>query len=51
MENVPAYARRNVMLDETNKVNGKHNSTYMVNMDDENNIFVSNNSFLYDNVD
>jgi len=51
MENVPAYARRNVMLDETNKTNGKQHSTYMVNMDDDNNIFVSNNSFLYDNVD
>jgi cell division protein FtsZ len=51
MENVPAYARRNVLLDETNKTNGKQNSTYMVNMDDDNNIFISNNSFLYDNVD
>lgn len=51
MENVPAYARRNVLLDETNKTNGKQNSAYMVNMDDDNNIFISNNSFLYDNVD
>jgi hypothetical protein len=30
MENVPAYARRNVTLDETNKNSGKQNSGYMV---------------------
>jgi cell division protein FtsZ len=51
MENVPAYARRNVVLDETNKANGRQNSSYMVNMDEDNNVFLSNNSFLYDNVD
>ncbi len=51
METVPAYARRNVLLDDTNRTNGKSNSSYTVNMDDDNNIFVSNNSFLYDNVD
>lgn len=51
MENVPAYARRNVVLDETNKSNGRQNSSYMVNMDEDNNVFLSNNSFLYDNVD
>jgi cell division protein FtsZ len=51
METVPAYARRNVLLDDTNKTNGRSNSSYSVNMDDDNNIFVSNNSFLYDNVD
>jgi cell division protein FtsZ len=51
MENVPAYARRNVVLDETNKSNGRQHSSYMVNMDEHNNVFLSNNSFLYDNVD
>ena len=51
MENVPAYARRNVTLDETNKSNGKQNSAYMINMDDDSTVFVSNNSFLYNNVD
>ncbi|MBK8668851.1 MAG: cell division protein FtsZ [Saprospiraceae bacterium] len=51
MENVPAYARRNVMLDETNKTNGRQNSAFMVNMDDDSAAFISNNSFLYDNVD
>lgn len=51
LENVPAYARRNVVLDDTNKSTSKQNSNYMVNMDDENNVFISNNSFLYNNVD
>jgi cell division protein FtsZ len=51
MENVPAYARRNVVLDETNKSNARQHSSYMVNMDEDNNVFLSNNSFLYDNVD
>ena len=51
MENVPAYARRNVTLDETNKSNSKQNSAYMINMDDDSTVFVSNNSFLYNNVD
>ncbi len=51
MENVPAYARRNVSLDETNKSNAKQTSSYTVNMDDDSTAFISNNSFLYDNVD
>lgn len=51
MENVPAYARRNVTLDETHKNNGRQNSGYTVNMDDDNNAFLSNNSYLYNNVD
>lgn len=51
MENVPAYARRNVTLDETHKTNGRQQSTYTVNMDDDNNAFISNNSYLYNNVD
>jgi cell division protein FtsZ len=51
MENVPAYARRNVVLDEAYKNNGKQHSTYTVSMDEEGNNFLSNNSYLYDNVD
>ncbi|HRO72874.1 MAG TPA: cell division protein FtsZ, partial [Saprospiraceae bacterium] len=51
MENVPAYARRNVVLEDNENKNGKQHSTYMVNMDDDNNIMITNNSFLYDNVD
>ncbi len=51
MENVPAYARRNVTLDETHKNNGRQQSNFTVNMDDDNNAFVSNNSYLYNNVD
>lgn len=51
LENVPAYARRNVILDDNEIQKGKQNSPYMVNMDDDNNIVISNNSFLYDNID
>lgn len=51
MENVPAYARRNVTLDETHKNSGRQNSTYTVSMDDDNNVLLSNNSYLYNNVD
>lgn len=51
MENIPAYTRRNVTLDETHKNNGRQQSGYTVNMDDDNNIYLSNNSYLYDNVD
>lgn len=51
MEAVPAYARRNVILDDTSKNAGRQNSAFTVNMDDDNNVFISNNSFLYNNVD
>jgi cell division protein FtsZ len=51
MEATPAYARRNVMLDETHKHNGRQQSSYTVSMDDDNNMFMSNNAYLYDNVD
>lgn len=50
MESVPAYSRRNVVLDETHKTN-KQLSNYTVSMDDDGTVFMSNNSFLYDNVD
>ena len=51
MENVPAYARRNVVLEDDEKQKGRQNSSFMINMDDDNNFMISNNSFLYDNVD
>ncbi|MBK9256959.1 MAG: cell division protein FtsZ [Saprospiraceae bacterium] len=50
MENIPAFSRRNVILDETHK-NNRQLSNYTVNMDDDGTVFMSNNSFLYDNVD
>jgi cell division protein FtsZ len=51
IENVPAYARRNVVLDDTNIAKGASNSNYTVNMDEDNNIIINNNSYLYNNVD
>jgi len=51
LETIPAYARRNVILDDTDKSTSKQNSGYVVSMDDDSTIFVSNNSYLYDNVD
>lgn len=51
LENVPAYARRNVVLEDDENQKGRKNSSYMINMDEDNNILISNNSFLYDNVD
>ena len=51
IENVPAYARRNVVLEDNEAQKGKQRSSSVINMDDDNNMFISNNSFLYDNVD
>lgn len=51
IENVPAYARRNVMLDDSSQSKSANNSNYTVNMDDDNNIIINNNSYLYNNVD
>lgn len=51
MENVPAYSRRNVVLEDTSKMQGRQHSNYTVNMDDDSNVFISNNSYLYNNVD
>jgi cell division protein FtsZ len=50
LESVPAYSRRNVVLDDTHK-NGRQMSNYTVSMDDDGTVFMSNNSYLYDNVD
>jgi cell division protein FtsZ len=51
LESVPAFTRRNVILDEENKNNANQKSKYSVNMEDDGTVFISNNSFLYDNVD
>lgn len=50
LENTPAYSRRNVLLDDTEKDKTKQVSKYTVNIDDGT-VVMNNNSFLYDNVD
>jgi cell division protein FtsZ len=51
MEATPAYARRNINLDDTAKSSARSGSSYSIQMDDDQNLFLSNNSFLYNNVD
>ncbi len=51
LENVPAYARRNVVLDDSVKSKASDASKFMVNMDEDNNIIISNNNYLFNNVD
>ncbi|MFZ1703056.1 MAG: cell division protein FtsZ [Saprospiraceae bacterium] len=51
LELVPAFTRRNVVLEEENKSNGVQKSKFSVNMEDDGTVLISNNSFLYDNVD
>ncbi len=51
MENVPAYKRRNVELEEGAQEEGNQKSAYMVNMDDDGPIISRSNSYLHDNVD
>lgn len=51
MENTPAYARRNVELEDIEKVEKSRSSRYTVSMDDDGPIIQRNNSFLHDNVD
>jgi len=51
MENVPAYQRRKVMLDEVEADKEVRKSRFTVSMDDDNPIRNSNNSYLHDNVD
>lgn len=51
METTPAYARRNVELDDIDKVERSERGNLSVNMDDDGPIIKSNNSFLHDNVD
>jgi cell division protein FtsZ len=51
MENVPAYKRRKVTLEETKKSLGNKISNYSVIDDEDGPIVKSKNSFLYDNID
>ena len=51
LENVPAYIRKNVKIDQTPKDNSTI-SRFSLSTDDENNVRLrENNSYLYDNVD
>ena len=51
LEAVPAYTRRNVVLEDEVRHNGQQKSKYSVNMDDDGTLLITNNSYLYDNVD
>lgn len=51
LESTPAYTRRNVVLDEERKSEAIQKSKLSVNMDEDGTVFISNNSYLYDNVD
>lgn len=51
MESTPAYARRNVELEDVNKIERSNRSNYTVSMDEDGPIIQRNNSFLHDNVD
>lgn len=51
LETTPAYTRRNVVLDEEKKSEAAQKSRFSVNMDEDGTVFISNNSYLYDNVD
>ena len=51
LESTPAYTRRNVVLDEERKSEALQKSKLSVNMDEDGTVFISNNSYLYDNVD
>ncbi len=51
MESLPAYARRNVILDEVDSAKEVNKSRYTVSMDDDGPLIQGNNSYLHDNVD
>jgi cell division protein FtsZ len=51
METLPAYARRNVILDDVDSSKEVNKSRYMVSMDDDGPLIQGNNSYLHDNVD
>lgn len=51
METVPAYARRNVALDDVESASGSSRGRYTVSMDDDSPLIGGSNSFLHDNVD
>ena len=50
LENIPAYKRRNVDLDQEADIEDSKVSRYVLN-DDDDDIRLSENSFLHDNVD
>lgn len=51
MESLPAYARRNVILDDVDSAKEVNRSRYTVSMDDDSPLVQGNNSYLHDNVD
>ncbi|MDF1696350.1 MAG: cell division protein FtsZ [Saprospiraceae bacterium] len=51
MESLPAYARRNVILDDIDSAKEVSKSRYTVSMDDDSPLIQGNNSYLHDNVD
>lgn len=51
MENEPAYKRRNVDLEEVDRLASTRTSSFEVTMDEDNPLRESGNSFLHDNVD
>jgi len=51
MESLPAYARRNVTLDEVDSSKEVNRRRYTVSMDDDSPLIQGNNSYLHDNVD
>jgi len=51
MENTPAYARRNVTLDDVEPAKSNLRVGYTVSVDDEGSVVHTPNSFLHDNVD
>ncbi len=51
MESLPAYARRNVKLDDVDSRRDNDRSRYTVSMDDDGPLVSSDNSYLHDNVD
>lgn len=51
MESLPAYARRNVILDNVDSAKEVSKSRYTVSMDDDGPLIQGNNSYLHDNVD
>jgi cell division protein FtsZ len=51
MESLPAYARRNVILDDVDSSKEVNRRRYTVSMDDDSPLIQGNNSFLHDNVD
>ena len=52
LEDVPAYQRNNIQLEESNHSGEDEISTYTLNEGDKNKTIITrNNSFLHDNVD